>query len=318
MIKILMTKIALKNVALCSLYTFMNSEFSSNIGIILLKGIATLPFWFIYFISDILYVFIYYVIAYRKKVVLQNLRNAFPEKNEKEIKIIAKKFFHHFCDLTLETIKMSGMKKRDYEKRITIKNNDLINSYFDEGRNVIVLTMHFNNWEWSNCFPLHIKHKILGVFKPLHNLQFNTYLNETRGKMGSELVADSKILRRIAEAQKKSEMIFIWLAADQTPPASSKFWTIFMNQETPFFSGPEKIAARTNYPVFFHYNRKIKRGHYEINLVPLFNNPQKIESKEILLEYIRKMEATINENPEYYLWSHKRWKHKRPKGISLQ
>lgn len=312
-----MMKITLKNVVLCSLYAFMNSQLSSNIGIVLLKGIARLPFWFIYFISDVLYVFVYYLIGYRKKVVFRNLKNAFPEKNENEIQVIAKKFFHHFCDLTLETIKMSNLEKRDYEKRITIKNNDLINSYFDKGRSVIVLTMHFSNWEWSSCFPLHIKHRVLGVFKPLHNQQFNIYLNETRAKMGAEMVADSRVLRRIAKAQKKSEMVFIWLAADQTPPATSKFWTIFMNQETPFFSGPEKIAARTNDPVFFHYNRKIKRGHYEINLVPLFDNPQEVESKEILLEYVRRMEALIKENPEYYLWSHRRWKHKRPADIPL-
>ena len=296
---------------------FMKSDFRANIGITFLNGIAELPFWFIYILSDVLFVFVFFIIGYRKKVVFQNLQNSFPDKNKKEIKVIARKFYHHFCDLTLETIKMSGMKERDYRKRITIKNNHLVNDYFDQGKSVIVLTMHYNNWEWSNCFPLHIKHKILGVYKPLHNAVFDKYLNNIRAKMGAEMVADSKVLRRVVEAEKKSELIFTWLAADQTPPPTSKFWTTFMNQETPFFSGPEKIAARTNHPVFFHYNKKIKRGYYEINLIPMFENPKEIESKEILLDYIRRVEQLINTKPEYYLWSHRRWKHKRPEGIPM-
>lgn len=295
----------------------MKSELKSNIGIRILKGIAKMPFWSIYLLSDIFYLFVYYVIGYRKKIVYQNLKNSFPVRNNKEINSIARKFYHHFCDLILETIKMSEMSECEYRKRVTIENNDIINKYFDEGRSVIVLTMHYNNWEWSSPFPLFIKHRILAVFRPLHNPHFDKYLNKSRGKMGCELVSDSGLLRRIVAAEKKDEMVFTWLAADQTPPAASKLWTIFMHQETPFFSGPEKIAALTNHPIFFQYNKKVKRGHYEIKLIPMFANPKEVEPNLILLDYVRRMEEIINADPEYYLWSHRRWKHTRPENVEL-
>ena len=296
----------------------MNSGFSTNIGIFFLKLVSRFPFWLIYFLADIFYLIVYYIVGYRKNIVLQNLRNSFPEKNDKEINSISKKYFRHFSDLMLETIKMHGMKEIDYQKRAVIKNPELVNRYFDKGRSVIVLTMHYNNWEWSNCFALHIKHKILGIYKPLHNKKFDSFLNNSRKKTGAEMVQDSQVFRRVTKAEKNREMVFTWLAADQTPPQSSKFWTIFLNQETPFFSGPEKIAARSNHPVFFHYTRKIKRGIYEIEFIPLFENPNEVEPKQILLGYIKKMEELIRKEPEYYLWSHQRWKHKRPTNIPLQ
>lgn len=295
----------------------MNSGVSTNIGIFFLKIVARFPFWMIYFLSDIFYFIVYYIVGYRKEVVLQNLSNSFPEKSEKEIKQISKKYFHHFSDLTLETVKMSGMNEKDYNKRVVIKNQEILNQYFDKNRSVIVLTMHYNNWEWNNCIALHTKHNMLGIYKPLHNLKFNTFLNNSRKKTGTEMVQDSQVFRRVINADKMNEMIFIWLAADQTPPPSSKFWTVFLNQETPFFSGPEKIAERSNHPVFFLFMRKVKRGMYEIEFLPLIENPKKVEPKEVLLAYIRKMEEIIREEPAYYLWSHRRWKHTRPEGTQL-
>ena len=141
----------------------MNSGFSTNIGIFFLKILAKFPFGFIYFLSDIFYLVVYYIVGYRKNVVTANLKNAFPEKSEKEIKQITKKFYRHFSDLTLETIKMSGMKLPDFEERMKVANAGLINSYFEKGKSVLVLTMHYNNWEWGTYISMHLKHKSLGT-----------------------------------------------------------------------------------------------------------------------------------------------------------
>ena len=278
---------------------------------------ARLPFSCIYFLSDIIYFLLYHIAGYRKNIVLQNLKNSFPEKEEKELKTIRKKFFQHLADHTMETIKMHGMKEKDYRKRFIVKNAELLNSYFDAGKSVVVLTNHYNNWEWGNGFPLFLKHRILGVYKPLHNKYFDEFLKNTRSKFGAELVPDSKILRRVITAEKTNEPVFTWLAGDQNPPLSNKFWFTFLNQETIFFQGPAFISRKFNHPVIFQKTIKIARGVYEISFELLFENPQEHSDSEIILAFIKKMEAIINEKPEHYLWSHRRWKHKRPEGAPI-
>lgn len=296
----------------------MNSRLTTNIQIFFLKQIAGLPFWFIYFLSDSFYLIVYYFVGYRKKVVLKNLHRSFPEKSETEIKSISKTFYRHFCDLSLEAIKMRGMKDKDFKKRVKVKNADRINNYFESGKSVVVLTMHYNNWEWAVYISTVLKHTSLAVYKPLQDLVFDAYLNKTRSRFGTELIKNDQVLRRVLSAEKKQEPIFLWLAGDQTPPVFHKSWFTFLNQEALFYPGPAFIARRFNYPVFFQKIEKTNRGHYETSFELLFENPAEVSETEIISAYIGKMEEIIREKPEFYLWSHKRWKHKRPKGISLQ
>ncbi len=169
------------------------------------------------------------------------------------------------------------MKKSDFEKRMVMKNMDLFDTYFEKGQSVVVLTMHYNNWEWSNSFPLYVKHKILGVYKPLHNKHFDKFTNDSRKKMGSELVQNSQVLRRVITAKKNKEPVFIWLAGDQTPPPIHKTWFIFLNQETIFYPGPASISKRFNYPVFFQKIEKISRGKYQTSLELLYEKPDRSE-----------------------------------------
>lgn len=295
----------------------MNSGFSTNIGIFLLKLVSRLPFKAIYLLSDVFYVLVFYIVRYRKKVVLENLKKSFPKKNEAEIKAISKRYFHHFCDLTLETIKMNGMSEADFKERMVVKNPELVNNYFENNKSVVVLTMHYNNWEWSTCLPLYLKHKNLGVYKPLHNAKFDTFINHSRVKMGAELIQNSKVLRRIIRAEKDNEQVMIWLAGDQTPPEFHKYWFRFLNQEAMFYPGPAFISKRFNLPILFQKLEKTGRGKYTSSFEVLFENPADVDEAEIINTYIRKMEEFIIEHPEYYLWSHKRWKHKRPQGIEL-
>jgi KDO2-lipid IV(A) lauroyltransferase len=143
------------------------------------------------------------------------------------------------------------------------------------------------------------------------------FLLHNRQKWASKSIPVHKTARAVVEYNLKNILTGLWLAADQTPPANSKFWTIFLNRETPFFQGPEKIAANTNQPVIFQHTKKIGRGKYCIEFSLLFENPKEVEQKEILLAYVRKAEEIIRQEPEYYLWSHRRWKHTRPEGIEL-
>jgi Kdo2-lipid IVA lauroyltransferase/acyltransferase len=295
----------------------MNSGLSTNIGILVLKLMARLPFRFIYLMADFFYFFVYYVAGYRKKVVLNNLKNAFPVKTDIEIKKIAKNFYRHFSDLMFETIKLSNMSADDFKKRMIIENPELVNQFYDKGKSVVVLTMHYNNWEWSSCFPLHVKHTIIGVYKQLHNLKFDDFVNQNRSCMGAELVQNKNILRRIIKAENQNEPVFVWLAGDQTPHLEQNFWFIFLNQEALFYPGPAVISKKFDLPVFFQKIEKTGRGKYKTTFELLFENPNLFSEAEIIKTYIEQMEKVIREKPEYYLWSHRRWKHKRPVGIEL-
>ncbi|MBT3382139.1 MAG: hypothetical protein HN778_21635 [Prolixibacteraceae bacterium] len=295
----------------------MKSEIFTQLGIFFLKMLAKFPFPIIYFLSDIFYFVIYYLIAYRKIVVTQNLKKAFPEKSDNEIAQIRKKFFRHLSDLFLESIKMHGMNKNDYRKRMVVKNAGQVNKYFVDGKSVVVVTMHYNNWEWSSSLPLSVKQNMLAIYKPLHNKKFDAFINNSRLKMGADMTQNSLTLRRVLNAEKSGERILTWLAGDQTPPHTQKFWFTFLNQETLFYPGPAFISKRFIHPVFFQRTVKKARGMYETHLELLIENPEKLSEIEITKKYIERMEDVIKEEPEYYLWSHRRWKHKRPGNIPL-
>ncbi len=296
----------------------MKSGFSTKIGIIFTKIVAKFPFWSIYFISSVFYLVVYYIIGYRKSVVLKNLRNSFPEKSDREIKTIAKKFFHHFADLTLETIKMRGMSDSDFKERMKVANADLINSYFEKGKSVLVLTMHYNNWEWGTYLSKYLKHKSLAVYKPLANVDFDKFMNETRSRFDAELIKNEHILRHLIRHEKQKTPVFVWLAGDQSPISADDYWFRFLNQEAMFYPGPAFISKRFNHPIFFQRLEKTCRGKYITTFELLCENPAEKSEHEILKIYIERMEEIIREKPEYYLWSHKRWKRKRLDGIPMQ
>ncbi len=296
----------------------MKSGFSTKIGIFFTKIVAKFPFWAIYFISSVFYLIVYYIVGYRKPVVFTNLRNSFPEKNDAEIKTITKKFYHHFADLTLETIKMRGMNDSDFKERMKVANADLINSYFEKGKSVLVLTMHYNNWEWGTYLSRYLKHKSLAVYKPLANVEFDKFMNETRSRFNAELIKSEHILRQLIRYEKPKIPVFVWLAGDQSPVSADNYWFRFLNQEAMFFPGPAIISKQFNQPMFFQKLEKTGRGKYLTTFELLCENPTEKSEHEIIKIYIEKMEEIISEKPEYYLWSHKRWKRKRSDGIPLQ
>ncbi len=290
----------------------MRAKIGTYAALALLRTVSLFPFPVIYFLSDILGFFLARIVRYRRKVVEINLRNAFPEKSEKERKKIARNFYRHLSDITFETIKTRTMSSDEMSRRMVIRNPDLPDSYFDRRQSVIVMALHYGNWEWLLHMPLQIRHHHFFVYKPLHDLHLDLYLNRIRERFGGETVPMSLTLRKMMEAEKKGDPVLTWLAADQAPPWNHPFWTTFLNQPTLFFNGPAKLARRFGHPVLFQQVRRIKRGYYETWFEILSENPELATEDVLINTYVRNTERVIREEPSSYLWSHKRWKYRKP------
>lgn len=295
-----------------------SSHIANTLIIQSLKGISKLPFPLLYALSDFLSLILQYLVGYRKKVIRTNLRKAFPEKPEQEIRRIVRAFYRHFCDISLETAKAWSMTEAEFDKRVVISGKEYLDNLYADGKSVILLGMHYNNWEWSAWSQKLLKYKYLVVYNPVRgNPMFEEYLLTMRERWGAQTIPVHKSARVILDFHNLNQPVCLALGGDQRPPTVSKYWTLFMNQEACFNSGPVKIAQRTNQPVVFLHTRKLKRGYYEMKFIPMFDNPKEHSEEEILLAYVRLMEECIREAPEYYLWSHKRWKQQRPEDYPL-
>lgn len=294
------------------------SSFLDRFVVLLCKLTARLPFWVIWGMADIFYVLLFYVVRYRRKVVHENLTRSFPEKSPEEIKKITKKFYHHLSDLGLETIKFNQMTEKQIDERLKVHNLDMYETYYQQNKSIIVLGMHHNNWEWSGSMQRFIKAQFLVVYNPVRkNKALEKFILSTRERFGAKSVPVNHSVRTALGFSHTERPNGLMLAADQTPPANSQFWTTFLNQETAFFAGPMKIAIKTNQPVIMHHTRKVGRSKYEVFHYKLVENPAEVKPEEILMAYVLKLEEIIQSEPEYWLWSHRRWKHKRPENIEL-
>ena len=286
---------------------------------VVMSGLLAWPgFRLMYGLSDFLFFWVYYIFKYRRKVVSMNLKMSFPEMTGSQLKYTERKYYSHLCDISLEAFKTARMSAEELRKRMVIRNPEVVNRYYEEGRSVILVAMHYASWEWLLHMPLSIRHHHFFVYKPLHNEGMDHYLNSIRSRFGGETVPMNIALRKIMEAEKNHRPVITWLAADQTPPWFNSFWTLFLNQETSFFDGPAKLAQRFNHPVIFQGVRKTGRGYYETWFEVLAEEPRSLTEEEIVLRYVARMEEIIREEPEWYVWSHRRWKHKRPAEAPLR
>jgi len=264
-----------------------------------------------YCFSDFLYFIFFYIIKYRKKVVLLNLHNSFPEKNEKEIQLIAKKFYKHLCDILLEGIKGFKISKKQILKRHRLINPEFLNSYFERGQSVIVATAHYSNWEWGSLSGgLQTKFNLIGFYKPLTNNDIDTLLQNSRAKCGMKLISIFETYKTFVKS--KDEVFAYVLASDQSPSNHKKaYWVDFLHHETACLHGIEKYAKLYNYPVLYIHIYRIKRGYYEIEIKKIIENPSEYKDGEITKLYMEMLEKIIIENPYEWLWSHRRWKKTR-------
>jgi KDO2-lipid IV(A) lauroyltransferase len=281
----------------------------------LLQGIAKLPFPVLYFISDVLFFILYNIIGYRKKVVFQNLQNAFPEKTKIQQQAIAKQFYRNLTDIILETIKLAAISSENLKKRVQILNPEVIEAATNNGKLALALGGHQCNWEWApsggipffNC-PIDV------VYKPLSNAFFENFIWQARTRLGPNMVRMKDTLRHLI--QHKNQPRLFCMLSDQTPPKSEiQYWTTFMNQDAGFFVGGEKLALSFNMPVFFIHAQRVSRGYYNFKFIPIEPSEQALKTAfPVTEQFTRMLEAWIRENPSDYLWSHRRWKHKRPEG----
>ncbi|HVN57324.1 MAG TPA: lysophospholipid acyltransferase family protein [Bacteroidales bacterium] len=275
--------------------------------------VTLLPLRVLYFFSDFLFLVLYYFPGYRRDVVSMNLRNAFPEKSDKERAGIEKKFYRHLADLFVETLKMEHFPEAEHRKRCTYENPELLNRLYDEGKDIVAVLGHYNNWETQNILPRYLKHTTISIYRPLKNKHFDRFLLKLRSQFGMVLSPTSMVIREIVNRRKAGERTMSVFLADQTPAITDiHYWTRFMNQDTPVYLGAEKIAMKYNMAVVFINQQKTGRGRYHVKFELLFEDTAGLKEFEITEAHVRHLEEIINRNPEFWIWSHKRWKHKRP------
>ncbi len=278
--------------------------------------ISYLPYRVLYFLSDTMYLLLYKVAGYRKKVVFQNIANSFPEKSREEHLLITDKFYKHLCDLIVESIKVFTISEREVKERMKVLNPEFINRFFDEGKSVILAGGHYNNWElFAVAIDAVIKHKAVALYKPFTNPYFDEKARSSRGKYGLRMVSTKMTKEEFEKGEGLRAIIF---GIDQSPNNHrNAYWATFLNQETGMMFGVEKYAKEYNLPVISAHITKVKRGHYTFEFIDVIEEPRATAYGEITLRTNALLERDIVAQPEYWLWSHKRWKHKRPSAEEL-
>lgn len=282
--------------------------------------ISLLPFPLLYLLSDFLYVVFYYIVGYRKKVIIGNIERSFPEKTNKEHIAIAKKFYKHFCDLILESLKTFTISESQVRKRVVCKNPEMLDKYFDQKRSVIIAGGHYNNWElFAVGFDAPLKHQAVGIYMPLSNKFFDKKMRVTRSRYGLYMIS-TKIVKRVFEEEaRKNNLTATVFAIDQSPSNRNNcYWMEFLNQDTGVLFGVEKFAKDYNQVVVYGRINKEKRGHYSFEFFEVTETPRETAYGEITEIVTKALEKDIRALPEYWLWSHRRWKHKRPENWSKE
>lgn len=273
---------------------------------------ALLPFWVVYRLADLLFFLFYRVAKYRYAVVLQNLQGSFPEKPAVEIRAIAKNFYKNLCDILPESIKGLSMTASQLRKRYQFVGTELFDADFAAGQSIILVGSHLANWEWGVLsVPLWTKHTVVGIYKPIKNRLVDAYFNQKRKRWGLQLAAMHQAGRALVQ-YRRQPCAFVFIA-DQTPSdVNNCHWIDFLNRETAFLQGVDKIARSTNYPVYYFDTKRLKRGHYAVTFFEFIRTPAQLPEMEITRLFAQRLEQSIREAPADWLWSHRRWKRKRP------
>ena len=271
----------------------------------------------LYVISDFFFLIVYYVIGYRKKVVVNNLKIAFPNKSEKEIKKISKKFFSYLCDFFMESLKTFTISKKSILKRMTYKNLEVLQEILSKDKSIALVGAHQANWEWMTGLPLHLpNYKVNGAYTKVANPFFEDVIKKSRSKFGGFMYRSSNTIKNVIKDFKDGNQGLYMLLSDQSPQVSkTHYWSNFMDVRVPIHIGAETLSKKYNMAYVTFSSKRIKRGYYEIEFNLITENPKDFKDYELTDQFLRITEKNIRENPEVYLWSHKRFKHrgKEPK-----
>ncbi len=274
--------------------------------------VSMLPFRILYFVSDLLYILMYYVIGYRKKVVKENLNLVFPNKSEAELRIILKRFYHHLCDMIVESIKSMNISIGSMKSRYKFNNLDIITDYEKQNKSIILMCAHYGSWEWIFILQTYTTHRSYAIYKRLQNKYFDRLVKSIRARYNSYLITTKETFSVMEEARKKGILSMSGFASDQSPKkGKARYWADFMGINVPVHTGAEALAKKLDMPIVFFSVKRMKRGYYEATFQTLAEKPKSFKDYDITDRFLKLVEAQINEAPEYYLWTHNRWKHRK-------
>lgn len=275
---------------------------------------SLLPFWLLYRVSDFFYFFLYHVAGYRKKVVRENLKNSFPKKTQTELREIERRYYHYLADYMMESMKMMRLTKEEMLKRMKFHGIDLYLRLIEEHGGIVVAMPHYANFEWTLGMKILMKPEDVAVqvYKPLRNKYMDKMFQNIRSRFGGYNVAKHSAVRETVRLKRDGKKMVLALIADQAPSWSDvAYWTTFLNQDTDFMNGSERFAKLLNFPMMYCDIKKTKRGYCEATFELMSDKPKETADGQLTEMFVRRVEQTILRDPAYWLWSHKRWKHKR-------
>jgi Kdo2-lipid IVA lauroyltransferase/acyltransferase len=275
-----------------------------------IKPISLLPLKMLYVVSDMTCFLIYRILGYRKKIVTTNLKNSFPDKSFDEIKDIRTKFYSHFTDFLFESFRNFSITEEEALARFIVLNPEVLKPFVDTNRSVLIVGGHYTNWEMVAVgIDQYLEHQTVAIYHKLGSKFMDDKVLSSRGKFGLKLIPRAEVKSFFEETKTLTATIF---GVDQSPSIAKKvYWCEFLNQDTPVMFGAEKFAKEKDYPVVYAGMKKVKRGYYTLEFDVLFAEPRECAYGEITEGHTRRLEQTILEAPQYWLWTHKRWKRKR-------
>ena len=281
----------------------------------LIYSVSLLPFGLLYRLSDFIFVLTYYIIGYRKALVRKNLRDSFPEKDEKELSEIERTFYRWFGDFIVETLKLFSMSKKSMRKHMIFRNVEMVEQLVARGQGVALYLGHYCNWEWITSIPLWVKGHYNGsqVYHVLESHVMDKLLLYSRHRMGTDNVKIMDVLRYIVDSRNAGLPVVMGFIGDQVPFWNNiGHWMTFLNHpDTPVLAGTERIARRYNMACVYIDVKRLRRGYYEAEFQLMTDKPKEQPDKSITEDYFQRLEVSIRRQPPYWLWTHNRWKRTR-------
>lgn len=285
---------------------------SASLAESILRLFSRLPLWMLYRISDLLFLLVYFVVRYRRKVVRENLSRSFPDRSKQERRLIERRFYRFFCDYAVETIKLLTISEAEMRRRMKVFGCKEMDAELDRQPFCFLMLGHYGNWEWLSTIALWSKHNCGQLYTPLHNATFDRVFYDMRSRFGTENISKYNALRRILSLRSEGIPSHIGFITDQSPrPNSIHDWMTFLHQDTPIFTGAERIGKKVGAAAYFIRVTRPRRGYYECHLERLTSDMREFADYELTELCMRRLEAEINEVPHLWLWTHRRWKHQR-------
>jgi len=272
---------------------------------------SILPTRVLYVFSNFLFFIVYYLFNYRKKVVRENLRLCFPKKSLHEIKSIEKKFFRHLCDMFVESIRSISISEAEIRERYKFTNIEEVNKIEEANKSILLMCAHYASWEWIFIIQKYVTTDGYAIYKKIENKYFDQLIRKIRAKYNTNLITNKETFTSMREHKKLGKKGIYGFLSDQSPKLKSAYhWKEFMNIKVPVHTGAEKLAKELDLAIVFFKTKKVKRGYYETTFKTVTLNPNEFEDYQITDLFINYLEDMIHEEPAYYLWTHKRWKHR--------